>query len=217
MKQKNAKSAKTNPPTAQVGVVDPQPSVAVITPESAKLAGVSLLEKNPALRDALVEFSSAFGAVVEKLRAVCIQLRAAKLNPKEQSLALGAAGVREDTASKIKRVCNDTDENFDRYIKGDLGFNAALEVARGELPPGAEPAKLAKDWRNSFETFVEDTARSCPGKLPKKKAWFKTELEGAHFVLTIIPARQKKARALPVGVTNVTEAAAAATAKLPAM
>jgi len=214
MKTKNAKSNKT--PTALTGVVNPVPSASVVvdTSEATRLAGVALLEKNPELRTALVEFSSAFGAVVEKLRNVCITLRAAKLNPREQSLALGAAGVREDTASKIKRVCNDTDENFAKYIGGDLGFNAALEVARGDLPPGQKSATLPKDWRSSFETFIEDSARQFPGKLPKKKASYKVEFEGSHFVLTIIPPRQKKPA--PVNVTPaVSSAAAAATPELP--
>lgn len=154
--------------------------------EAETNAAREILRQKPELAKALTEYHSVYANALGKLRTVMVELRRASLNPREQKLVLLGAQFNEQRASEIQRVVNDTDENFERFLKGEIGFRIALAQARAALPASTIKA------HPKLEEFARNFVNAFHGPWPKKKVAVEVERLECRVCIIFKPIKGKK-------------------------
>lgn len=157
--------------------------------EAETNAAREILRQKPELAKALSEYQTSYAGVLGKLRTVMLKLREASLNPKEQKLVLLGAQFNEQRASEIQKVVNDTDENFARFLKGEIGFRIALAQSRAALP---SPTLVAAP---KLQEYAKEWVSKCPVPFPKKKVSIIVEPSGCKITITFKPVKQASPKA----------------------
>lgn len=161
------------------------------TPQEAELSKGVLL-KQPALQAALIEYSAQAENMTSALRLVAQELRACNLNPVERRVLLRYAGWNNQRISEIGRIVDADKKTFDRYMQSAIGYQLALQEARGRVSGGGgayflergDP-KVVKPLKAYFEAYK--------GLVPTKgTVRLEFVKDGVSFKLAVRTVKKKK-------------------------
>jgi len=162
------KATKPTPAVHPLTVVAPVPPAfqghAKEMSEFALQIAVKLGADHPAIVQAAVEFSEAYGRAGEKFFNMASALRAAKLQKKESTLLMLGLGFSKSRASEMLRLSSVSDEIWAQYSTKAVGFRAALALdkPKAEVPPvepGAENARQSNVVKAEKADF-DDAAKA---------------------------------------------------------
>lgn len=92
------------------------------------------------------------GVLRSRYIELCKHIHAEQMTPEGVTWVLSSEGFPKERISEIKRVCFDTDENFQAFVKGLIGFRAAVEAARSA--PDSDPEVIRRlRWNKLFSAF----------------------------------------------------------------
>jgi len=207
---KNKASVKVSHPVptpASVTVSVPAESV-VIPAEFHPIPGMNNLtlaaaavvaQKNPGIVTAAVELRDAMGKAGEKFFGIASQLRTAKLVKKEATMLLHALGFSASRTSEMIKLSSVSDEIWNKYSAGSVGFRAAMQLengpdegeggGEGKTSTGGKKRQAHKAYpvpkglAALVNTFFKEKADELPMKAEKRTEYFHTvELGDGKFL-----------------------------------
>jgi len=103
-----------------------------IKAKTKQAEALALLEKHPAIQKAAGEFLDVYARAGEKYFALASALRSAKLEKKDATAVLLAAGLSKSRTSEVVKVSTVPESIWQKYSAQAIGFKAAIEASKGE-------------------------------------------------------------------------------------
>jgi len=103
-----------------------------IKAKTKQAEALALLEKHPAIQKAAGEFLDVYARAGEKYFALASALRSAKLEKKDATAVLLAAGLSKSRTSEVVKVSTVPEAIWQKYSAQAIGFKAAIEASKGE-------------------------------------------------------------------------------------
>jgi hypothetical protein len=191
MNQKNSESGLS------VEIVEPSGLTALETEQVLALSA-----KHIGLVHAFREFGRAYQGGLDAMRLALQALRSAELYPKEQRLLLRSFGYSKQRIWEFQRIVNDTDQNFAKFIGGEIGFRLALESARR----GDAPGKVVVEKPKELVAWADRMCLEIPSSALKRR--FRIDrIVGAYRVSLVVRVSRAgmKGAVKPKNVKNKTK------------
>lgn len=134
-----------------------------------------IVEAATALRNGLTAVDKQLGEAAQLYRSLVVEVHAAKLNRRESTLLLRGLGMKANRVSEILRVAELPASEYNRYLKGEMGFKAVLALDTAKKKGKGEEVKagLKKPARKVVIHDIDDATRlaltSALAGLMKKK------------------------------------------------
>jgi len=109
-----------------------------------------------ALRENLRGIDTALTAAGDLYRSLVTEVHAAKLNRRESTLLLRGLGMAGNRISEVLRVAELPAGDYNRYIKGEMGFKAVLALDTAKKKAGGKDVKAGKKAAKKPRIIIHD-------------------------------------------------------------
>jgi hypothetical protein len=147
-----------------------------------------LVVKHEKAFSALLDFRNTYCLALDKMRVAMSAIYSLGLDMKAQGIFMRAAGFPESRISEFKRIINDTQANFEKFINGDVTYRLALENARGTVAPGS----VVNEAPPPLVEWAQAAVAALPSSNLKKKYIFDRVVGNYTVKITIRAKRVTK-------------------------